>query len=115
MEPQSKTKRVYFFTIIVFIFIVVLGTMLNLWRGSDYKFLLILFILITMALRLDEIYNELVVSKTKSSDMYLIDARLQTIIESLETLNQNVKKLGSFQPENHTETIAENQNDQTLY
>lgn len=115
MDPQSKTKRVYIVTILVFIAIVVLGTAVHLWRGDDYKFLLILFILITIALRLDEIYNELAASKTKSSDMYLLDTRMQTIIESLEILNHNVEKLTYSQSGGQSAPAPEGIPEQELY
>lgn len=115
MDHQSKTRRVYIITILIFIAIVILGTAVHLWRGDDYKFLLILFILITIALRLDEIYNEMVAGKTKSSDMYLLDTRLQTIIESLETMNKNIEKLTYGQTGGHSETLPAERPEQEIY
>lgn len=115
MDPQSRTKRIYLITIVIFIVIVVLGTAAHLWRGDDYRFLLILFILVTIALRLDDIYNELAADKTKSSDMYLLDTRLQAIIESLESLNASVEKMTYRLPADRPETPPAGQNEQELY
>lgn len=115
MDPQSKTRRIYLITIVIFIIIVALGTAAHLWRGDDYKFLLLLFILVTIALRLDEIYNELTASKTKSSDMYLLDTRLQSIIESLENLNANVEKMTYRQSSGQPKIVPDSQNEQELY
>lgn len=93
MDSQNKTKQLYLITIIVFLVIVVLGQVVHLWRGDDYRFLLILFLLIIIALRLDEIYLELKNAKTKTSDMYLLDTRMQSIIESLDRLNRNLESM----------------------
>lgn len=97
MDSQRKTRKMYIITIIIFIIITVLGTLVHLWRGDDYKYLLILFILINLALRLDEIYHEITAAKMRSSDMYLIDTRMQSILESLETLSRDVEKLSADQ------------------
>lgn len=93
MDSPNKTKRLYIITIIIFIAIVVIGQLFYLWRGDDYKFLLLLFIIVSIALRLDDIYNALIADKSKSSDMYLLDTRLQAIIESLDNLNRNMEKI----------------------
>lgn len=98
MDSQNKTRRLYIITIIIFIAVVVLGQLAHLWRGDDYKFLLLLFLLISIALRLDEIYNELAASKTKASDMYLLDTRMQAIIESLDNLNRRMDNIACRMP-----------------
>mgnify|MGYP003701462599 CR=1 FL=1 len=97
MDSPNKTKRLYISTIIIFIAIVVIGQLFYLWRGDDYKFLLLLFIIVSIALRLDDIYNALIAGKSKSSDMYLLDTRLQAIIESLDNLNHNMEKIALSQ------------------
>lgn len=101
MESQNKTKKLYLVTIVVFLVIVVLGQVVNLWRGDDYKFLLLLFVLINIALRLDEIYLELKASKAApaTSDMYVLDTRMQSIIEALDRLNRNIERLTPTTPE----------------
>lgn len=107
MSHQRKTRKMYTITIVIFIVITVLGTLVHLWRGDDYKFLLLLFILITIALRLDEIYNEIMDSKMKPSDMYLLDTRMQAILESLESLGRDVEKLAANQADAHPAAITE--------
>lgn len=107
MDYQRKTRKMYIITIIIFIIITALGTLVHLWRGDDYKYLLLLFILINLALGLDEIYHELTTSKMRSSDMYLIDTRMQSILESLETLSRNVEKLSADQAGADSASVAE--------
>lgn len=107
MNHQRKTRKMYTITIIIFIVITALGTLVHLWRGDDYKFLLLLFILITIALRLDEIYNEIMASKMKSSDMYLLDTRMQAILESLENLSRDMEKLSAGQAAADSVSVAE--------
>lgn len=110
MQPKKESKMLYTITIIVFAIITVFGTYIHFWRGEDLKFILLFFIIIVMAIRIDEMYEQLAASKTSASDMYLKDKRLQSIILALEAMDQKLDKVMVLQEEIHrvyTESIPD--------
>jgi len=57
--PPSKLSSAYIATIVVFIIILVFGTFYLNWGQSHYGFALIIFFLVLVGIRLDEIAQEL--------------------------------------------------------
>lgn len=100
---QKSTSSLYLFTIVAFLFITVAGLYLRLWRSDDIKFILILFLLTVIGLRLDDLINLIdnrqKETKPAASDLYMLDVRLQSIIQSLDELNRNVERLVVLLPE----------------
>lgn len=100
---QRSASSLYLFTIIAFLFITAAGLYLRLWRGDDLKFILILFLLVVIGLRLDDLINLIdnrqKETKPAASDLYMLDVRLQSIIQSLEDLNHSVERLVVLLPE----------------
>ena len=89
--------RPYIFTSIIFLIIMIFGWRFLYWQEEDYAFLLLLYFIVTLGIRLDDISNKIgggAVKLTRSSgEGDTIVRQLNDIRVSLVTLNATLMKL----------------------
>jgi hypothetical protein len=89
--------RPYIFTSIIFLIILIFGWRFLYWQEEDYAFLLLLYFIVTLGIRLDDISHKIgggVVKLTRSSgEGDTIVRQLNDIRASLATLNATLMKL----------------------
>jgi hypothetical protein len=89
--------RPYIFTSIIFLIIMIFGWRFLYWQEEDYAFLLLLYFIVTLGIRLDDISHKIgggAVKLTRSSgEGDTIVRQLNDIRVSLVTLNATLIKL----------------------
>jgi hypothetical protein len=89
--------RPYIFTSIIFLIIMIFGWRFLYWQEEDYAFLLLLYFIVTLGIRLDDISNKIgggAVKLTRSSgEGDTIVRQLNDIRVSLVTINATLIKL----------------------
>jgi hypothetical protein len=89
--------RPYIFTSIIFLIILIFGWRFLYWQEEDYAFLLLLYFIVTLGIRLDDISHKIgggAVKLTRSSgEGDTIVRQLNDIRVSLVTLNATLIKL----------------------
>ena len=89
--------RPYVFTSIIFLIILIFGWRFLYWQEEDYAFLLLLYFIITLGIRLDDISHKIgggAVKLTHSSgEGDTIARQLNDIRVSLVTINATLTKL----------------------
>ena len=89
--------RPYIFTSIIFLIIMIFGWRFLYWQEEDYAFLLLLYFIVTLGIRLDDISHKIgggAVKLTRSSgEGDTIIRQLNDIRVSLVTLNATLMKL----------------------
>jgi hypothetical protein len=89
--------RPYIFTSIIFLIIMIFGSRFLYWQEEDYAFLLLLYFIVTLGIRLDDISHKIgggAVKLTRSSgEGDTIVRQLNDIRVSLVTLNATLIKL----------------------
>jgi hypothetical protein len=89
--------RPYIFTSIIFLIIMIFGWRFLYWQEEDYAFLLLLYFIVTLGIRLDDISNKIgdgaVKLKHSSGERDTIVRQLNDIRVSLVTLNATLMKL----------------------
>jgi hypothetical protein len=87
------TSRPYLFTSIVFLAIVLLGWLWFNWRKEEFAFVLLLYFIVTLGIRLDDISGKLAQLKNAatqpSADNVILADRLLKISNTLK----NIEKL----------------------
>lgn len=91
------TDRPYLVTSSVFLIIMIIGWQLLYWQAEDFTFLLLLYFIVTLGIRLDDIARKIGggVGKlsTGSVDRESVISQLNDIKTSLATLNVTLNKL----------------------
>jgi hypothetical protein len=89
--------RPYIFTSIIFLIILIFGWRFLYWQEEDYAFLLLLYFIVTLGIRLDDISHKIgggAVKLTRSSgEGETIVRQLNDIRVSLVTINATLIKL----------------------
>jgi hypothetical protein len=89
--------RPYIFTSLIFLIIMIFGWRFLYWREEDYAFLLLLYFIVTLGIRLDDISRKIgggaVKLKHSSSEGDTIVRQLHEIRVSLVALNATLMKL----------------------
>jgi hypothetical protein len=89
--------RPYIFTSIIFLIILIFGWRFLYWQEEDYAFLLLLYFIVTLGIRLDDISHKIgggAVKLTRSSgEGDTIVRQLNDIRVSLVTINATLIKL----------------------
>ena len=91
------TERPYFFTSIIFLIIMIFGWRVLHWQEDNFAFLLLLYFIVTLGIRLDDISRKMGVIKGKPSsgavEKESIIGQLNDIKRSITTLNATISKL----------------------
>ena len=103
MKPLSKHP--YAVTSIIFLTIIIYGRLFLYWQKSDFEFLLIVYFIVTIGIRLDDIARRIgfssdimpeeppVVNHQNSQDIMTLSARLDEIGESLTVINGTLRSI----------------------
>lgn len=82
----------YFCTSIVFLIIMILGWRVLYWRANNFTFLLLLYFIVTLGIRLDDISRKIGgVAGSGEKDNLL--SQLNDIKRSLKAVNASLEKL----------------------
>ena len=91
------TDRPYLVTSAIFLIIMIIGWQALYWQAEDYTFLLLLYFIVTLGIRLDEIARKIGGGAGKISagsvDQESIISQLNDIKASLVTINVTLTKL----------------------
>ena len=89
--------RPYIFTSIIFLIIMIFGWRFLYWQEENYAFLLLLYFIVTLGIRLDDISNKIgggaVKLRHSSGERDTIVQQLNDIRISLVTINATLIKL----------------------
>ena len=87
----------YFWTSIVFLIIMIFGWQMLYWRAENFMFLLLLYFIVTLGIRLDDIARKIGGSignpHTGSADRENLIGQLNDIKTSIRALNETLNKL----------------------
>jgi len=91
------TDRPYLVTSAIFLIIMIVGWRVFYWRADDFTFLLLLYFIVTLGIRLDDIARKIGGGAGKlsaaSADLESVISQLDDIKKSLATLNGTLTKL----------------------
>ncbi len=91
------TDRPYLVTSAIFLIIMIIGWQALYWQAEDYTFLLLLYFIVTLGIRLDEIARKIGGGAGKISagsvDQESVISQLNDIKASLVTINVTLTKL----------------------
>lgn len=91
------TDYPYFWTSIIFLFIMIIGWQVLYWQAENYAFLLLLYFIVTLGIRLDDISRKLGggagILRAGSGETENLISQLNDIKVSLRTLNATLNKL----------------------
>ena len=91
------TDRPYIVTSAIFFIIMVIGWQLLFWQAEDFTFLLLLYFIVTLGIRLDDISRKIGNGAGKmtagSVDRESVISQLNDIKTSLVTINVTLNKL----------------------
>lgn len=91
------TDRPYLVTSSVFLIIMIIGWQLLYWQAEDFTFLLLLYFIVTLGIRLDDIARKIGGGagklSTGSVDQESVISQLNDIKTSLATINVTLNKL----------------------
>ena len=91
------TDRPYLVTSAVFLIIMIVGWQVLYWQAGDFTFLLLLYFIVTLGIRLDDISRKIGSgagqSQAGSVDRDSIISQLNDIRASLATINATLNKL----------------------
>lgn len=91
------TDRPYLVTSSVFLIIMIIGWQLLYWQAEDFTFLLLLYFIVTLGIRLDDIARKIGGGAGKLSagsvDRESVISQLNDIKTSLATINVTLNKL----------------------
>ncbi len=86
------TDHPYFCTSIVFLIIMILGWRVLYWRANNFTFLLLLYFIVTLGIRLDDISRKIggVAGSVEKENLL---SQLNDIKRSLKAVNASLEKL----------------------
>jgi len=91
------TDHPYFWTSIVFLIIMILGWRVLYWRAENYTFLLLLYFIVTLGIRLDDISRKIGggagSGPAGSGEKENLISQLNDIKASLKAVNASLEKL----------------------
>jgi len=91
------TDHPYFWTSIVFLIIMILGWRVLYWRAENYTFLLLLYFIVTLGIRLDDISRKIGggagSGPAGSGEKENLISQLNDIKASLRAVNASLEKL----------------------
>ena len=91
------TDRPYLFTSAIFLIIMIIGWQVLYWQAEDFTFLLLLYFIVTLGIRLDDISRKLGSAAGNptagSADRNSIISQLNDIKASLIAINATLNKL----------------------
>jgi hypothetical protein len=91
------TDRPYFVTSAIFFIIMVIGWQLLFWQAEDFTFLLLLYFIVTLGIRLDDIARKIGSGAGKTTagsvDSDSVISQLNDIKASLGNINATLNKL----------------------
>lgn len=94
---QWINDRPYLFTSIIFLIVMIFGWRFLYWQEENFAFLLLLYFIVTLGIRLDDISRKIgrgsVRSPAGSAEKETIVRQLNDIRVSLLTLNATLNKL----------------------
>ena len=105
------TDHPYFWTSIVFLIIMVVGWQVLYWRPENFMFLLLLYFIVTLGIRLDDISRKIGGGvgnpHAGSTDNENLISQLNDLKISVRALNANVNRLVKISEQNNS-SIPEN-------
>jgi hypothetical protein len=91
------TDRPYLVTSAIFLVIMIIGWQILYWQAEDFTFLLLLYLIVTLGIRLDDISRKIGSDAGQSpagaADRQSIISQLNDIKASLATINATLNKL----------------------
>ena len=91
------TDRPYLVTSAIFLVIMIIGWQILYWQAEDFTFLLLLYFIVTLGIRLDDISRKLGSGagnpNAGSADPDSIISQLNDIKDSLRAINSTLNKL----------------------
>ena len=91
------TDHPYFWTSIVFLIIMILGWQVLYWRADNFTFLLLLYFIVTLGIRLDDISRKIGggvgYGPAGSGEKENLISQLDDIKRSIKALNASLEKL----------------------
>ena len=91
------TDRPYLVTSVIFLIIMIIGWQALYWQAEDFTFLLLLYFIVTLGIRLDEIARKIGGGAGKltagSGDRESVISQLNDIKASLASINVTLNKL----------------------
>ena len=91
------TDRPYFVTSAVFLILMIVGWQVLYWQAEDFTFLLLLYFIVTLGIRLDDIARKIGGGAGKLSagsvDRESVISQLDDIKASLTSINETLNKL----------------------
>lgn len=84
------TEHPYAIANVAFVLVAVFGRKFLVWGPTDYAFLLMLYLVVIIGIRLDDIRKQLTIAKTSHPETQLLK-KLDTAQASLEELNRKVE------------------------
>ena len=91
------TDRPYTVTSAIFLIVMIVGWQVLYWQSEDFTFLLLLYFIVTLGIRLDDISRKIGSgagqSQVGSADRDSIISQLNDIKTSLATINATLNKL----------------------
>ena len=100
------TDYPYFWTSTIFLFIMIIGWQVLYWQAENYAFLLLLYFLVTLGIRLDDISRKLGggvgILRAGSGETENLISQLNDIKVSIRALNATLNKLVEKTEKNDT-------------
>jgi hypothetical protein len=90
------TDHPYFVTSAIFLFVMVVGWQVLYWRAEDFTFLLLLYFIVTLGIRLDDISRKIGGAgkpTAGSMEQESVISHLNDIKASLRTINATLVKI----------------------
>jgi len=105
------TDHPYFCTSIVFLIIMIVGWQVLYWNADNFMFLLLLFFIVTLGIRLDDISRKIGRGAERPEaglqEKENIISQLNDIHRSLRTLNATLVKLVEKEKEDNKKPVGE--------
>lgn len=93
------TQHPYATTSVVFIILIALGFFVLAWRKDDFALMLLLYFIVTLGIRLDEISRQIGDAPERSASLAVQQAQIVTLMEqlhsSLEETNRKLEQIRS--------------------
>ncbi len=106
------TNHPYFWTSLIFLIIMIVGWQLLYWRPENYMFLVLLYFIVTLGIRLDDISRKLGGGAGNphagSTENENLINQLNDLKISVRSLNANVNKLVKITEQNNSSNLNKN-------